>query len=106
MDDVPGFSLPTSYGPWTLQTNTVAFNDEGTVTDGFIEYEARITDDVAFTVYIEAENDGTWGGALIDSSTPENPHRDAIDTFHGDDIETILTHAKSYMDRNVDEYIP
>lgn len=106
MHEVNGVALPKQYGPWSLQTHDIEFDPEsGDPTHGVIQYEAVVSEGVTFSVYIERENDGSWGGALLDSGEPENPHRDAISTFYGDDIPAVLGEAKTLMDKQLDRYM-
>jgi hypothetical protein len=102
---VNGVSLPKQYGLWSLQIHHIEFDPEtGDPTSGVIQYEAVVDDGVTFSVYIENDGD-EWGGALLDTGQPENPHRNAISTFYGEDIPAILTEAKHVMNRNIDDYI-
>lgn len=100
-NEVVGMILPKQYGPWTLKTHEVTFNESGDPSQGVIQYEGIVSETEKYSMYIELENDGSWGGGLLDVGEPENPHRDAIETFYAERVEDVLEQARAYMDEEL-----
>ena len=102
MTAVAGTMLPETYEGWMLQTHEIGFTSSGEIVDGIIEYKISSEGDSALSLYIEMENDGSWGGALIDD-TIENVHKDCIETFYADSLAAVLTEAKAIMESRARE---
>lgn len=104
MDDdneVVGTILPKQYGPWNLKTHDIEFDESEDPVHGVIQYEAVVSESNQYSMYIELEPDGSWGGGLLDIGEPENPHRDAIQTFYAEKVEDVLEQARWYMDEEL-----
>lgn len=92
--------LPTEYNGWRLETHDIYFDERYY---GYVQYQYSVDAETQISIYIEKDG-SVWGGALIDSGEPKNPHRDAIKTFESETFEDVISEAKQIMDEPVEQY--